>query len=95
MNSILVGFTLNNPILIGYGGSIAYGTNTPTSYVDIRGIVENTEAELLGLTKDRETISVPGEDTTLYTLKKALSLFSQCNPNVIEMLGVNLPATEP
>lgn len=98
MNSILIGkenkvmnnstLCVNGAILIGYAGSIAYGTNTPTSDVDIRGIVENTEAELLGLAKDRETISVPGEDTILYTLKKALSLFSQCNPNVIEMLGL-------
>lgn len=86
MNSFA--FCVNSAILIGYGGSIAYGTNTPTSDVDIRGIVENTEAELLGLTKDRETISVPGEDIILYTLKKALSLFSQCNPNVIEILGL-------
>ena len=86
MNSILIGNL--KPILIGYGGSIAYGTNTPTSDVDIRGIVENTETELLGVTKDRETITISGEDTTFYTLKKALSLFSQCNPNVIEMLGL-------
>lgn len=75
-------------ILVGYGGSIAYGTNTPTSDVDIRGIVENTEEELLGLKGDRESIVFSETDTTLYTLKKALILFSQCNPNTIELLGL-------
>ena len=30
-----------DPILIGYGGSIAYGTDLPTSDVDIRGIYIN------------------------------------------------------
>lgn len=77
-----------NPILIGYGGSIAYGTNTPSSDVDVRGVVENKKEELLGITKDREVVSVAGEDTQFYTLKKALILFSQCNPNTIELLGL-------
>lgn len=77
-----------NPLIIGYGGSISYGTNTPESDTDIRGVVANTKSELLGLTPDRETICFSDEDTTLYTLKKALILFSQCNPNTIELLGL-------
>ena len=36
------------PMLIGYGGSIAYGTNLPTSDVDIRGIYMNPLDEFIG-----------------------------------------------
>lgn len=76
-------------ILLGFGGSIAYGTVTKESDVDIRGITENTVSELIGLDEDRESIVFKDSDVTLYTLKKVLCLFAACNPNVIEMLGLN------
>lgn len=75
-------------ILLGYGGSISYGTNTPASDIDIRGVFENSVSELIGTANDRESVVFSSTDTTLYTLKKAMLLFSQCNPNTIELLGL-------
>ena len=36
--------------LLGLAGSHAYGTNVPTSDIDVRGIAYNTKESLLGLT---------------------------------------------
>ena len=36
-------------ILMGLGGSYAYGTNNENSDIDFRGIVLNTSSDLLGL----------------------------------------------
>lgn len=36
-----------NIILLGFGGSHAYGTNTETSDLDIRGIATNRKEEIL------------------------------------------------
>ena len=52
-------------ILLGYGGSRAYGTQLPTSDIDIRGIYMNPLDELIGMKKDSETKEVSGEDTVL------------------------------
>ena len=37
----------DNIILIGLGGSYAYGTNTKNSDLDVRGIALNTKEEIL------------------------------------------------
>ena len=75
-------------ILVGYGGSHAYGTNVPTSDIDLRGIYVNPLDEFIGTKRDSETKEIPGEDTVLYSLKKMIQLLSQCNPNTIEILGL-------
>lgn len=77
-----------NLVLAGYGGSHAYGTNIPTSDIDIRGIYLNPEDEIFGIKKDSEQITVPGEDVTIYSIKKMFNLLLQCNPNTIEILGL-------
>jgi len=76
-----------NPILIGFGGSIAYGTNVPTSDVDIRGIYMNPLNEFIGI-NNSEQFRIPGSDATVYGIKKMFNLLLNCNPNVIEMLGL-------
>ena len=76
------------PMLIGYGGSIAYGTNVPTSDVDIRGIYMNPLDEFIGCRPVSEQYSPSGTDITIYSLKKMMHLLLQCNPNVIEILGL-------
>jgi predicted nucleotidyltransferase len=73
-------------ILLTLGGSHAYGTNTETSDLDIRGIVSNSKNDLLGLSNfeyfvDTET------DTTIYSVKKTFLELMQCNPNTIEIIG--------
>ena len=77
----------NRIILLGYGGSYAYGTNIETSDVDIRGVcLRSTENILLG--KDFEVVTNNVIDTAIYTFDKMLNLLSECNPNCIEILGL-------
>lgn len=75
-----------NIILLTLGGSYAYGTNNENSDVDVRGIAANTPREIL-LTKDFEHVVERETDTTIYSLKKIITLLESCNPNTIEMLG--------
>ena len=76
-----------NIILLGLGGSHAYGTNTPTSDVDIRGIALNNKRDILLNTRFEQVVNTP-TDTTIYSLNKIVSLLSNCNPNTIELLGL-------
>lgn len=78
---------LHTPILIGLGGSHAYGTNIPTSDMDIRGIAMHSARDIL-LGRGFEQVVNETTDTTIYSLKKAVSLLTNCNPNTIEMLGL-------
>lgn len=75
-----------NIILLTTGGSHAYGTNVETSDLDIRGIALEREKEILGLS-NFEQIENKQTDTTIYGLKKVVSLLLNCNPNVVELLG--------
>lgn len=76
-----------NIILLGLGGSHAYGTNTPTSDVDIRGIAINTKQELLCGNAFQQVVD-EATDTVIYSVNKIIDLMSNCNPNTIEMLGL-------
>lgn len=77
----------NHIILLGIGGSHAYGTNTDESDLDIRGCALDTKEQLL-LRQNFEQVINNKTDTTIYSLSKIISLLSNCNPNVIEMLGL-------
>lgn len=87
-------FLRNNPrlgdriILLGLGGSYAYGTNYENSDIDFRGVTLNLPSDLLGLTRfeqyeDRET------DTVIYSFNKIVTLLLECNPNTCEILGLD------
>ena len=76
-----------NIILLGLGGSHAYGTNTPTSDLDVRGIALNKKIEIL-TNVNFEQVVEENTDTTIYSFNKIVSLLSNCNPNTIEMLGL-------
>jgi len=69
-----------------FGGSHAYGTNTPASDVDIRGCAFNSKADLLGFGTFEQVVEET-TDTTVYGLNKLIKLLIDCNPNTIEMLG--------
>ena len=77
----------NNIILLGLGGSHAYGTNVEGSDIDIRGVALNSKADILG-TSNFEQVVNNETDTTIYSIRKIISLLSSCNPNTIEILGL-------
>lgn len=85
-------FIKTNPHLGGsmifatFGGSHAYGTNTPDSDIDIRGCAFNSRTDILGRTNFEQVIDNP-TDTTIYSFNKLIHLLSDCNPNTIELLG--------
>ena len=72
-------------MLLGYGGSHAYGTNVEGSDIDIRGIALNTKNEIL-LGRPFEQVIDNATDTVIYSFIKVVKLLSDANPNVLEML---------
>ena len=76
------------PLLLGFGGSMAYGTDTPDSDIDVRGCYLNPLEEWIGLEPDSEQIVLEDSDTVVFSLKKVMGLFLNCNPNVVELLGL-------
>ena len=77
----------DNIILLGLGGSHAYGTNVESSDVDIRGVATLRSAEIL-TNQNFEQIEDKATDTVIYGFNKMISLLSNANPNVIELLGL-------
>ena len=76
-----------NIILLGLGGSHAYGTNNENSDLDVRGVTLNSKEEIL-TNKNFEQFTNEETDTTIYSFNKIISLLCNCNPNVIELLGL-------
>ena len=76
-------------IFVCPGGSIAYGTNTEDSDVDIRGVILEPKSAIIGL-DNFEQYESRNTDTVIYGFKKLINLLINCNPNVIEILGNNL-----
>lgn len=75
-------------MLLGLSGSYGYGTNREGSDIDFRGVTLNLPSDILGLTEfeqfeDRKT------DTVIYGFNKLVSLLLNCNPNTIEILGLD------
>jgi uncharacterized protein len=74
-------------ILLGLGGSHAYGTNIETSDIDIRGIALNSKSDLIGMSNFEQRVN-ESTDTTIYAFNKIIGLLLNTNPNTIEMLGL-------
>ncbi|MEN6535526.1 MAG: nucleotidyltransferase domain-containing protein [Bryobacteraceae bacterium] len=76
-------------IFLAHHGSTAYGTSLPESDIDYRGVaVAPREFYLGGLHRfDQAVCNKP--DLTIFDLRKFVSLASQCNPNVLEILFVD------
>ena len=75
-------------ILLGLAGSYSYGTNIESSDIDIRGITLNQKSDLIGLTQFEQYVD-DNTDTVIYAFNKIITLLLSCNPNTIELLGLN------
>jgi predicted nucleotidyltransferase len=77
-----------------YAGSLSYGTNTPTSDLDVQGIVIPHLDYILNIKrfeqKEYKSTSNGGVkcEGTFFDVRKAFQLFTECNPNSYEMLWV-------
>lgn len=73
-------------------GSQAYGTNTPTSDEDIRGVgIKINPKYYFGLSNFEQLDATKDKDITIYSLKKFFSLALKGNPNILEILYQNNP----
>lgn len=77
----------NRIILLGLGGSYAYGTNNEDSDIDFRGVALPSPSDLLGLTSF-EQYEDACTDTVIYSFNKIVRLLLECNPNTCEILGL-------
>ena len=75
-------------ILLGLAGSYSYGTNIETSDIDVRGITLNQKSDLIGLTQFEQYVD-ENTDSVIYSFNKIVTLLLSCNPNTIELLGLN------
>ena len=73
-------------IFRGVVGSRAYGTNTPDSDTDIRGIFVVPSIEYAYLSQPPNQVSDKRNDRTYYSLRRFCELASNANPTAIEML---------
>ncbi len=78
----------NHVILLGLAGSYSYGTNNERSDIDIRGVSLNSKSDLIGMTIFEQYVD-DNTDTTIYSFNKMVKLLLSCNPNTIELLGLN------
>ncbi len=77
----------NNLILFkAISGSNAYGTNTPTSDEDIRGVFILPLDDILGDTYIPQ-VSDEKNDVVYYEIKRFLELLRNNNPNILELLN--------
>ena len=71
-------------------GSICYGTNTPESDVDIRGVaVMKDLSYYYGWLNKFNQYEDNVEDTVIYDIRKAFKLMSDSNPNMLDLLYVD------
>jgi predicted nucleotidyltransferase len=77
----------NRTIFLALSGSRAYNTHTPTSDFDLRGITIPTKEYFFGFLKKFEQAEQKGDpDVVIYDFRKYISLASQCNPNILELM---------
>ena len=75
-------------MLLGLGGSHAYGTSQEGSDIDLRGVTLQLPSDLIGMTRF-EQYEDGGTDTVIYGFNKIIRLLLECNPNTCEILGLD------
>ena len=72
-------------------GSQAYGTSTPNSDLDIRGICVPDKKYFLGFNTKFDQFELKAEEIVIYSIRKYFELATACNPNVIELIFIDDP----
>ncbi len=75
-------------ILLGVSGSHAYGTNNENSDIDLRGICLEKPDEIIGLQRF-EQYTDEHTDSVIFGFNKVMRLLIDCNPALIELLGLD------
>lgn len=74
-------------IMLGRHGSQAYGTSTPESDLDLKGVAVAPREYYLGFLQAFEQAETHEPvDCVVYDIRKFFKLAADCNPNIIEML---------
>jgi predicted nucleotidyltransferase len=73
------------PVLVGIGGSNAYGLATPASDIDYRGCYVAPTKDFFGLDAPAETHDQHDPDMALHEVAKLLRLAMSANPTVLEL----------
>jgi hypothetical protein len=69
-------------------GSHAYGTATPESDLDLRGIFAIPPTDYIGLQAAVNQVADERNDIVFYSLRRVIELLSTANPNVLELLYI-------
>jgi len=80
----------NSILFLTKHGSHAYGLNTPTSDLDIKGVCVPPKVYFMGAFETFEQAEGKNPDLNMeyviYDLRKFIKLAADCNPNIIELL---------
>jgi len=81
-------------IYLTHHGSTAYGTNTPTSDIDFKGVCIKPKECYFGFLHkfdqcEKMASKNGGVDSVVYSLEKFAAMAIDCNPNIIEVLFVD------
>lgn len=79
-------FVMSELIFMTIGGSKMYGTSTPQSDTDKRGVCVPPKNVVFGFARRFDVQKVEGEDTEVYALMKYMALVAENNPNIMELL---------
>lgn len=85
-NSPHLGWIDGRTVLLVRHGSHAYGTSTPESDEDFKGIAIPPKAYFLGSQLRFEQAELHDPDAVIYDFRKFFVLAADCNPNIIEVL---------
>ena len=78
-----------NTLILCRHGSWAYGTNTPESDEDFKGVAVAPREMYLGFSKTWEQAESKEPDLVIYELRKFFNLAAGGNPNITELLYVD------
>lgn len=73
-------------ILLSLAGSHSYGTNLPTSDVDVKGVAIPPREYFHGFHQHFEQAESHDPDLVIYDVRKFFNLAADCNPNIVEQL---------